>query len=830
MTVQPIDHSTEKTERSQPEQPRETLDLGFLVKQAISSQNVEHVYALDFSGISDHSYQQYRAQIKTAFGRGVSVKRLDQERARAIRAASPEQPEQSDDDDDDFPRDAGRLCSSPSGDLYYSQSTGYLCKRGKRWRILLSARTEFERYASGDDPDEPQAFIEAHFYIPETEIKAGTVLLSRPKAKDLKCWQNLEGQIVELPGDEKDSLLTYKAISAHATILVQRKQIVLQKCVRSFGWHSFQDHWFNVRVNGCIGAESILYGNLAPMTVKAPKSVLQRLPERSEIEQSQIDGAVFLSLLNFWKEDNYLFFPLAALFGCARIMLPHIEDAGRVDWQLENFGKTGFHKTTAINFFLATFFGDYHYNSPTEITDSKLGDTGVGKVWKEARLQGVAYMDVDYRYKPGQDEESRKYELSMERRLESLGKTRNKAGGGEKGRSHGDGSDTRPDAGGLLIRTGEADPHEYSIAKTDDESTDAGACTFKYFGDSTIHREARVERSKAIEKQRRHLLGLGVLWTQWLARMTPERARELFSNFTELAEKRIERRAKAAGYTHVHQRTYNYLRDMLVGYAFFSTFLADCAEQITSARAIRAHISTHLDAFLDDRLLAAETLALNYLEHRGGATTQDSLARRIGNAFYQEIKNGHIHLVSGKAKDASETDPSGLMPVAADMPDGFEAYPHAGYMPVEADGERYKPGGSQIGIITRSVVYISGKDFHDFLKKKVKNCPAKLDCLKALEHAGAIHPAMEAGKKRYTSKFKGQAGPRYIPIDAWLIYGEEEDTPPSETPGSAHTERSQVLVRDSNGNIIPADHPLLESLDLDSLDIDFSESEKVYVS
>src|SRR6185437_16605045 len=116
------------------------------------------------------------------------------------------------------------------------------------------------------------------------------------------------------------------------------------------------------------------------------------------------------------------------------------------------------------------------------------------------------------RYKPGQDEESRKYELSMERRLESLGKTRNKAGGGEKGRSHGDGSDTRPDAGGLLIRTGEADPHEYSIAKTDDESTDAGACTFKYFGDSTIHREARVERSKAIEKQRRHLLGLGVLW------------------------------------------------------------------------------------------------------------------------------------------------------------------------------------------------------------------------------------------------------------------------------------------------------------------------------
>jgi hypothetical protein len=578
---------------------------------------------------------------------------------------------------------------------------------------------------------------------------------------------------VDLPGDERDSLLAYKAISAHATREVLAGRLVRQLCVGSFGWHDYQGKKYNARANGCIDADGLHYGASAPLAVQAPEGAAQRLPELCDITLEDIDGQALLDLLNFWQEEGPRYFPLAMLFACSRIMLPDIKDAGRVEWQLELFARTQTCKTAIINYFFTTFFGEYMHNTATEMTDSKQGDSGVGAIYKEARLHGVAYMDIDYSKKPGHP----LYEKYMERRLASLGKTRNKAGGGERGRMRGEGSEMRPSGGGLLVRTGEADPHEYSIAECDDESTDAGACTFKYYGVLSEDAIVRKKRSEAIEAQRSHLHGIGILWTQWLARLDAEAVQERYQAVMREGDNRIAELANKGGYTHFHARTFELLRDMYTGAMFFLQFLSEC-EDIVGAEEIIAFISEHLDSFLNERLAESEQLALNYQENRGGATQQDSLARKIRDTIYNEIHAGHVHLVNRDNR----------MPGDDDMPDGWTATPDAGYSEIEADGTSYRAGGVRIGIITPNYLYIPAKDFHPFLQKRLKTCPSKLDCQRALEQAGALITE-QAGEKKYYTVHLGRGGSRYIKLLADFIYGDDE-----EGPGGDHDEDAAKAI------------------------------------
>jgi hypothetical protein len=649
---------------------------------------------------------------------------------------------------------------------------GYLARslsKAGAWRILLGAATRFDRYPSGDDVDTPRAFIEGQFLRPGTDVVLTSFRLSRPAAKDLKCWQNLEGKVIEIPGDEKDSLLTYKALSAHATREVMAGRLVNQILKGSFGWHEYQGKKYNVRTNGCVDEHALYYDKEAPLTVLAPKNALQKLPKRDDITLNGIDGQVLYDLLTFWQENGPRHFPLALLFACARIMLPDIEEAGRVDWQIELFAKTTLMKTAVINYFLAMFFGDYRYNSPTEITDSKQGDTGVGNVYKEGRLWGVAYQDVDYRYKPDHP----LYEKYQERRLISLGKTRNKAGGGERGRARGDGSETRPDGGGLLIRTGEVNPYEYSLAQCDDESTDAGACTFLFFGDSNEEKEARRKRSTAIEARRSHLCGIGVKWTQWLAGRSGDDIRQKYQEYQEVADTTIESIVSRHKLRHIHLRVFNWLRDMLAGGRFFLDFLID-SQDIQHTDKLQAYILENINDFVTERLEEAERLALEYQQHRGGATQQESLAHKISETIYQEIHAGRAHWKNSE----------GTVPTSDDMPEHYHPVPDAGYSEIEAGGGTLRAGGLFLGIVTRDYVYIPSKVFHSFLGKHIKKCPSKLDCLRALEAAGAITPLRDGEKKRYTAQIDGK-GPRYIKIAASFIYGDDEEETESPSPQGA---------------------------------------------
>lgn len=442
-------------------------------------------------------------------------------------------------------------------------------------------------------------------------------------------------------------------------------------------------------------------------------------------------------------------------------MLPHIPEAGIVDWQLEMFGKTLFNKTTVTNWMFAVFFGDYWHGSPTEITDRKVGDTGPGLIWKEARLHGVAYMDIDYSAKPV---EVSRLTLLMERRLESLGKTRNKATAGEKGKRYGEGSETRPDGGGLLVRTGENDPHEYTIKQTDSESTDAAAVTYKFYGDSFKHMEARKARSEWIKEQRAELCGLGILWTQWLARQDADFVNALFTECKKKVRELVSTRAQEGGYTQVHIRASNALEDMLIGCLFFLTFLEQQADEIQGALDIYSYVEKQLDGFINDRLSAAHNLALAYQENRGGATQSESLARQIGKAIYYAVTHQNAHF----------ENEAGQMPGSADMPAGKSAEPHAGYKEIRVESGEYQAGGVLLGVITPAYLYLSPQDLMPILEQRIKNCPARLVCCRALEEAKALVTKEDATRKYYTVRLE-RGGEHYFKVPTWLVYGDEED-------------------------------------------------------
>ncbi len=310
-----------------------------------------------------------------------------------------------------------------------------------------------------------------------------------------------------------------------------------------------------------------------------------------------------------------------------------------------------------------------------------------------------------------------------------------------------------------------------------------------FFGDSNISKDERMNRSVEIGKNLRHLSGTGVLWTQWLARLAPETTQEMYRLFGREADTLIARVAQEQTFRHIHLRVYNWLKDMLIGGRFFLAFLEQCTE-IQGAQEIQRTILQPIEDFVTERLTDAETLALHYLEHRGGPTQQDSLTNKIGAALYQEVHAGRAHWIKKVAKDSKD----GKVPEDTDMPEGYDPVPDAGYTEIEAGRSSYRAGGVELGVITRDYLYIDSKVFHPFLDKHIKNCPSKLDCLRALEQAGVLIIRQGKDKKRYDVQI-GSERRYYFKVRTPFVYGEEESEKPEPAPEPAieEDEDSDVL-------------------------------------
>jgi hypothetical protein len=696
---------------------------------------------------------------------------------------------------------ATQLNSTNSGTVYYLErgdESGFILSQKRGLRYLLRGRCEITGAStpgtSADGADAIRLLV-----WPYEGADPIPVEVSGENARDGKCWKVLSSKVSDIPSTAADYAALYAAVNKMAYLAARSGTIVPKTMTRALGWHEVGGERLWLRTNGAITKDGLLYD--APVEARCPAGWPQRLPDPAEGDlplPDIADGSVLFDLLGFFQEE-LCYFPIAALGTGAVLMLPASrKKAGRLDWTLELFGRSGYHKTTFVNHLLGMLYGaGYRYYSPTQVSDGAAKDTILGLNEARSRLVSHLYLDIDYQLHPGMPG----YEEQQRRRKDLLVGDGNLAGGGNKLRRDG-GLDERSAASGMLCRTGESDPHIYSVPNKN-ESSDARACTFKLYGNSREHTALRKERSDRLHAMRAHLHKIGILWVQWLASMENNTILQHYERSLQQACQQIEEMRKSMQAVHAHDRTSRQLEDMLIGLSFFAEFLRTAdGNEVLDGTAVADSILASIPGLIYDRLAAAEQLALSYIRQRGGITEEAALLSQMRDALRTALTKARAHLqVAGS-----------VLPSQRQLPEGCSLN-SVGYSQTSTKNGDWRPGIVHLGYIhKRSQLCLFPEAVYMILKEAIKTCPAEQQCWEVLNRVGAL----EKGEgKNYLKKVRVLGkGERYLVIKSQWLFGDFSAEAPDEGSEAAEcsTESSPPPFPAYWKDCSVAEHPMSTAL------------------
>lgn len=465
----------------------------------------------------------------------------------------------------------------------------------------------------------------------------------------------LENVCSHTPADKTDLALVWQALASLTSHMGARTPALRSTMARALGWHA--GAW--VRVNGHIDREGAHVG-AGVFAASVPADWPQVIPGAPELLPKQLDAGLIRDLLTFWPREISLY-PLAAWGACAYIMRPYTD--GRAAWELEVFGPTGAGKTALTNWILRAFYGaGYVHDTATQLTPGRASDTGPGRILMRSRLAHHAYMTYDHNARPKQQSD---YEKQQQDRIESADATGNRILGGAKSTRDGR-LEMRPQPMGLLIRTGEADPHDYSVPNLK-TSSDARCVTFLLDVGLDALASSSARRSRAIAKRAAELDALAIAYTRWLASLAPGEAVEQWAAIRAQAARLVAVVDCEGAAPGRHERAIAQCEDLAAGLASYAAFLraADLDAGADGWRMIRggAALADDLDALapelVRERLAASHDLMARHADAAGGTTARDALASAFLSWLRGKMFDRALYL-SGQRSDTPQAAPVSL--------------------------------------------------------------------------------------------------------------------------------------------------------------------------
>ncbi len=607
------------------------------------------------------------------------------------------------------PGGAAPLVSVAAGDIYLTPE-GFYLQSARRGRLLLGAPVRVLRVARGAG--------NALYLLEVCPPEGAPVRISASlrAMKEGTCWTELDTLVSPLPVSESDCASVCSAIRALAKTQGEVQAI---RRVPALAWQEHEGRRYWVAVNGAISAERVYTGDSAPLRADMPPDYPQTLPE---VELPAPSAAPLATLLDFWAPEESLF-SVAMLGACAEVSKPaRLASSGRLNWQLEIFGQSNWHKTTFINHTLGAFFGaGYTYDTPAQIAEGLAKDTGIGLTRLRASLAYHAYLDIDMNAHPGAPD----YDRQQERRLALLNADGNAARGGAKSNREGDLLE-RPTPGGLMLRAGECSPYDYTVARHA-ESADARAMTFLLVGDHQGGKARRLAYSIALTRERALLHSLSIAWRQYLARQ--EDSALIDREITDRARLAVMiDHAEAREGANIHDRARGQLQDVGAGILEYARFLRSGA--IIQGAEIAERLLTLLPELIAERVSHAARLAARHAE--GGATPEESQAEQALHAI-RSLLYTHAHLLGRSGGAPEEEELAGR---------------HASLIGWRVIGGELRPQGVAIGWIDSGRVYLIPSVLCDLLQDRARLAISAQRLREMLEATGAAISSTQKGKHK----------------------------------------------------------------------------------
>ncbi len=666
------------------------------------------------------------------------------------------------------------LTAVAGGTLVYrseGEEPGIVLVGKKEERYLLRGTVAVESVAAPAPNTRGQATIRLRVTPPRGDTVE--VAVSREGAHSGEVWETLAATGAIPPKTQKDLDALHQALDALA-VDTPRRQVL----VPTLGWHGTGERLAWVLGDGAVTAGDIRYEEAA-YAAAIPASWPQRLPPRRGDGAPDVPdiahAGVIAALLGAFGSDCYA---LPALLGTlARVALPlDNEGAGRLSYVFELYGRTGSLKTSFVNWMLALFSGaGYAHDTPTMISDGVAGDTRIGLDGKRAQLCYHGYADIDLNLGP---DEGAAYEEQQQHRAALLKADGNIARAGTKGRREG-GSEERPTPGGVVITTGEHDPHFYTIPRGL-SSLDARAVTFLLPTPTDSERRRRYALSLDLAARRANLQRLQLGYVRWLAHLGRAAVTQRYGELVGQAREAIIARQESEA-SQAHEQVRGQLVAILTGLTFYAQFLRECDAE---HGAVPVHLrcvdggtvlATQLDAFhaglIGERLRASHDLMMQYEAHQGGRSSEAMLSERIRDAIYSALVSGEGYL----------SDDADKFPEYVTLPVGYGVR-QAGWQQVDSGvNAAYRPGKMQLGRFAEggAQIRLRPEEVYRQLLAKLKPCPTKAQCWRALEEASVLTKQGE----HYGHKDRG-AGSRVLVVPAAWLYptDRESPTPPPAVP------------------------------------------------